>query len=565
MTRRLRILLIGNYPPLEERLRQNQDLELLVQNDLAVAASQLDAGWFHLVIVQLRKMTDTIDTERFTFCMNLPQHVPRIFLGPSKLDDMGVVVRDALTSLDPGPSALAFATMSDDLEKISEYVRKAIKKATAINRNLSIKNFELDALASTIMPGQESSRWTDELEDLFQMLFPDCSEIRVRPLQHLPTSKGYYATLWVEPSSLIVSEQYPMLVKCGRREIIEEMRVAYSQFLFRLTAVQPAACALTSHFGAIALPAPVEQPGHLDDFASFYFRMGGKTKRIERAIDHLFEGTSARWRNQTDAPAEYTDKELAYFFMNRWKISERRLLDRAALSTAIAELAKVRAARSLQLEINETSLVFSLAGHTYKEYPNPLSLLSDKKRSIFAASPSHPRLCITHGDFRGMNLCVDADNITWIEGLDNLDWRPAVTDVAGLEALIKFHCLGGCSETLDLRNLYGFERVSLEPDSFESEMKTLNGLADMNKALKVIRHLRMRWGRSLSSAEMPEYYACLFFFALREILSDNFTSNQPSDVRKLHALLSAAMIGYRLEKWGDKWNGWPEPKQAAGW
>jgi len=152
-----------------------------------------------------------------------------------------------------------------------------------------------------------------------------------------------------------------------------------------------------------------------------------------------------------------------------------------------------------------------------------------------------------------------------LDGYENMDIGPVVTDAAGLEAILKFHCT---EDVLSVQQLYQFERISLLP----SDLNELNGLAEnpnrlvevgvcspeMQRLFRIIVHLRNQWAGMLPGPDLQEYYASMFFFTMRELLNEEISLK-----RRLHAFLSAAMICYRLEHWKN-FVGWPGPKQVAG-
>jgi hypothetical protein len=547
---RSRILLVGDLPELEGELRK-AGYDVILDTNPGSAGERLRKEWFHLAIVQLRSAGDAVDAERLALVMQTNGLVPKIILSQQALDQMSQMVCEALTSLKYPAPAVAFISQIEGLEVVVDFVGKAIERYVGINRRLQIlPGYDVFyTLAGWIMPGTDPGLWVSELGDLFRILFQGCTHIEVAFRENLRGRRGELATVWVQPKSEVIPQEHPLLVKCGPRENIEKARESYERYFFRVTASRLAGFARTSHFAAIALPAPTDRPDMVYDFPTFYRNRAEAD--IHKAIDCLFGQACKPWYRQSGAPLSLQGKGLRSFYLDRLGLKERGEAGRS-----IHELIETAPSYGLWVEQPGTEISFRFRPRERPDfYPHPLLHLYSGKKS-FELTPSQVR--ITHGDLRDTNLCVDADGVVWLDGYESMDWGPAVTDVTGLEAILKFRCM----ESLNWYELYQFERTVLSPTRFDEPLKTQGHSREIQQILSVIDHLRKEWAKRLSSTDMQEYYASLFFFTMRELVSEETAVGlRPPEVHRLHALLSAAMICFRLEHWNN-WTGWPGPKQV---
>jgi hypothetical protein len=434
---------------------------------------------------------------------------------------------------------------------------KAIRKHLGINPELEILPGReiFYTLAGWLKPDDDPKHWVGELEDLFRILFHDSTRIRVEWKEHLSRKRGEICTVWVQPMSEVVPTGHPLLVKCGKRESIERARESYERFFFRVTPTRLAGFARTTHFAAAALPAPVETGSIVGNFPEFYRR---KSEEEVCRVITLFTDQCKRWvRQATDSP-NWRRKDLRELYLDRLG-----LRDQVKVGGVIQELIERAPDYGLWVEQIGNEIGFRFRPREKSQfYSHPLLYLYGKKSDLWLRSA---RLCITHGDLRNENFCVDPEGVIWLDGYENMDIGPVVTDAAGLEAILKFHCT---EDVLSVQQLYQFERISLLP----SDLNELNGLAEnpnrlvevgvcspeMQRLFRIIVHLRNQWAGMLPGPDLQEYYASMFFFTMRELLNEEISLK-----RRLHAFLSAAMICYRLEHWKN-FVGWPGPKQVAG-
>lgn len=549
-----KVLLIANLPPYRETL-QGAGYNVVVDSDPNSASRTLSQEWFHLAIIHLPLVNGHADTASLNLVLQSDVLIPKIVLCDQTLDQMSRIMRDALDNLNRPAPPVAFLSQTEGLAAVIDTAGKAIRKHLGINPQLEIDNARevFYALAGWLKPGSEPDRWAGELEDLFHILFQDCTRITVELKDYLSRRRGEICTVWVRPASETVPEGRPLLVKCGPRENIEKARENYERYFFRITPTRLAGFARTTHFAAAALPAPTETYNLVGDFPSFYRRKRQNKDDIRKAIT-LFAEKCQYW-NQSPRILPFQDKDWRALYLDRLNLREQ-----ATVGKAIQTLIEQASRYGLSIEQTGIELGFRFLPRKDPDfYPYPLPYLYGNKKGL-ELTPS--RISITHGDLRDENFCVDTSGVIWLDGYENMDWGPAVTDAAGLEAILKFRC---SESTWSFPQLYQFERAALFPTYHRDQMPSRDDYpAEMQQLLRMIEHLRKEWSGVLFGSDLREYYASLFFFTMRELVTEETsTESRSSVIRKLHALLSAAMICYRLENWKDfATKGWPGSKEV---
>lgn len=545
-----KILVIGDLPELQEALRQ-AGYEPVVDTDLESASARLTEEWFHLAIIHLPSADDERYGGRMRLAMQTGALVPKIILSGQPLDHISQTVRSVLTGLDGPSPSVAFVSQMEGMRTVVDTVGRAIRKHLGINGRLKIlpgPEVFYD-LAGWLKPGTDPVLWASELEDLFRILFQDCTSIRVEWREYLSRRRGEICTLWVQPASEIVPEGHPLLVKCGLREDIERARENYERFFFRITPTRLAGFARTTHFAAAALPAPAETHNIVGDFPAFYRRKS--ENEVCKAIT-LFTEVCKRWVQKVAVLPDLR-KDMRALYLERLNLANR-----VEVGSVIQKLIERAPYYGLQVKQTGDEIGFQFRSREMPHfYPNPLLYLYGKRKGL-ELKPS--RVCITHGNLRDENLCVDTEGIIWLDGYEDMDWGPAVTDAAALEAVLKFRC---SEDTWSMYQLYQLERTALFPTHFDDILESpAHQPEEIQRLLRIVAYLRNTWAGVLSGTDLQEYYASLFFFTMRELVTEEAsTESRLSEKRKLHALLSAAMICYRLEHWEDfALKGWPGPK-----
>ena len=151
--------------------------------------------------------------------------------------------------------------------------------------------------------------------------------------------------------------------------------------------------------------------------------------------------------------------------------------------------------------------------------------------------------CLTHGDLNGRNIFVDDNNAAWLIDFFRTGWGPALRDAAELEAVVKFELL----QTINLEHLILLEQCLLTVPSLVTSLilpAPLNANADIARAVSTIEAIRREVAIINEDDDPTEYYAHLFFYALKMISWQGFSQTDHSryPIRQRHALYSAAKI-----------------------
>ena len=154
--------------------------------------------------------------------------------------------------------------------------------------------------------------------------------------------------------------------------------------------------------------------------------------------------------------------------------------------------------------------------------------------------------CITHGDVNETNILIDENGDTWLIDFARTGYGHILRDVAELDAVVRFHLLGGDLASLSDRLLLESSLLSVRTfDQFNDLPPTIS--ADnphVAKAYATTLHIR-KVAASLVTrnpgADLVEYYTALFFYALKELQFYNL-----SKIQREHALLSASLLSDHL-------------------
>jgi hypothetical protein len=541
-----RILLVGYPQGLDIRL-QHDDYEVIIETDPTRALDKLRTEWFHLSIVYLPKKGGKIDGDMLSLALAIDKPYPqKIIILSDPLDQTSRMICQALTNLDGTAPAVALVSEQDGLDAVMRAVKNSIKRYSNINQQLVIQpNIHvLERIASHIKPNTNPTQWVSELHELLCMLFHDCSSIRLELPSHLQDRKGNIATVWVQPTSRNIPQEHPVLVTCGSRERVAQIRESYETYLFRVTGLRMAGHAETMNFASVAYPAPSDRSDIYDhDFTDFYLNKIASTaaKDIGLAISDYFNQAHKLWY-RVRQPDGLEKKSLRSWYIEHLLVEDEKKM-KSLLEHTIGDAGKCGV--RIQLKQNSLGVAFSTSAK-YEFYPNPVHHVYRGNIKFLNSNPSLLR--IGHWDLRGSNLCVTKENVVVLSGYENLEWGPGVGDVAGMETLLKFHC----QEHNRLFDLYNLEKRIFALESFDELPDQTSMDPTIQKTMEWVAHLRTGHARGLSSYDLSYYYANLFYFAMREFVSESAT-----DLQRLHALLSAAIICYRLENW-DTWKGWPD-------
>jgi CheY-like chemotaxis protein len=545
--------------PLKEFL-ENHGYEVVTAGSLGEAMAVLNDSWVHLAIVDLRLENDEDerDISGLTLCKETDPVIPKIILTNYPTYE---AVREALgPRLEGLPPAVDFLSKTDGLSALRAAVERAFTDHVRINPELEIEFGGTSFLAiislmeSAPKDGTRLLLWADELADLFRKLFRDCVKISIFPLPY--RGQGDAVVVEVKPTGLSGPQRH-VVVKCGVREVVQKEAKNYDTFVTKVIgdwSTQMVGFCEALRFGGATFSIVGGSLEDTERFSDFY-RSTLDLQLITRSLDNLFNKTCRRWllegarRRSTDSLATLYLEQL---FLSKTGPEK----DLVAAVSSIAGKALDVGLRDIRRGKQE--IAFQFSDGPSLSFPDPVSYTFGPYDVLKARVPC----CVTHGDMNGNNVLVDPDGNTWLIDFERTGWGPVLRDFAELEAVIRWELV----RERNLAHIYEFEKALIEPSDLHASLEARpQHSPDLAKAVKVAMKLR-RIAANVPGNDVRHYYAGLLFYAIRMIISGGITSPgqaRPSLIRRVHALLSAAMTCYRLEHWGDKWEGWPDEQMRT--
>jgi len=411
-----------------------------------------------------------------------------------------------------------------DRDEFREIVREIFDKRVQANFNLDIileDGLTLEELLtgvrleeSRLKPTDEVfPRATEELNDLFQRLFYRADSVVLR---RISAGHGGSGIVKAEPF-YIEGHGEPVIVKFGDYREIDLEYQNYRAYVLGFIGANRATNILnlrrTALLGGIVyslLGTPLQQ---IQDFSTFY--EGHSVAEIANVLDDLFKVTCANW------------------YADRSSIRHCRLTEEYE---QLLELNHVKLERALEdnfpYYLNQNTISFrDLPG---KHFVNPV--YATKGRTLSSSTYR----CTTHGDLNGTNIMVDPHKHTWLIDFRRTGKGHILRDCIELETVVKFMLLR--ADEFEAR--YGLEEALISIDRF-SELDRIEYEApdgELDKAFAVVRKVR-QIARDLvqPNDDFSEYYMGLLYYSLN---TQRFYSL--SKVNRLHALLAAGMICYKL-------------------
>jgi hypothetical protein len=152
-------------------------------------------------------------------------------------------------------------------------------------------------------------------------------------------------------------------------------------------------------------------------------------------------------------------------------------------------------------------------------------------------------LCLSHGDLNEGNILVDTHDETWLIDFFSTGYGHPVRDFAMLESAVKYSLQ---QSRASLPVLFDWEYGCLNTSDFSSQPEfpaTFHPDLELEKATKIILHIRSLLKEILPLMTMRDYLISLYFHALKAMtLSSKLTLLQ-----RQHALICAAILANRLK------------------
>lgn len=511
-----KILLVENNSSVREQLKcylEAKGYYVFSADGPEQATELLQKKWVHLAIIDLRLVDDREPSDIKGLALAelakkiYPELPVIIFTGYEIKDEVVNVVDftfDTVKKRD-GPKAL--------LEKVEQVFENKV----GINFELEIRfscDLNFERLIKVLgFEDEMDEELTEELTDLFRILYNDAEKITIYPMQPGHGGAGVVRIV-PERRSLVGND---VVVKFGIRELVEKENENYENYvkgiLMRERHTVVDKFARTLHFGGIVYNLIGSSRGGARTFKEFYEERSAK--EIENAVMDLFTKTCDSW------------------YGGRGALTIEDLADECRSNVSLRGKAIIDAFKNYFSNFKKINLNYS---DKQKCFNDLMRWIEDMD---FSCRVSH---CITHGDLHENNFFVDKHGNTWLIDFFKTGESYLLRDFIMLEATIKFSLL---KEDINLEALYELEEALLAQEQFgrgnDLYQFTGDGAEELSKAFRVIKKIRsLTHLRSGCNVTMGEYYGGLLFQSLE------FVCKRINGINKEYALLSAIMIGKKL-------------------
>jgi DNA-binding response OmpR family regulator len=561
LPKRGRVLLVDNDPHVRNALKNNLEREgyiIYTASNAEDAQKSIEMYRPHVAVLDIRLKDDDDRLDQSGF--DLAQAINARYGHAVKIIGLtGSPVRQTATHAVGVMAGFALKDPKLKVDALVPQIEKA-REQLGINMSLDIDYEEPLSLAKLVktmrfykdFSRQELETITVELEELIRKLFR--RELQVKGY-YLSPGRGGSGVVLMRPIVEGTLGQY-CVVKFGWRENMVKELKNYNLYVrpfvgHRATQLidigeEPVQ---TLNLAGLKFTFAGMSRENPRDFNTFYRDPVTTEKQIKKSLCYLFNETCGTWYTAKRAWPDQSPDALATVYEAQLSLNWSK---RVAI---LKQLLDGESFHGIALKVHESDNIIVQLGEKSFILPEPIRFIQ-KYRHTFPV----PRFqCRTHGDLNGRNMFVDEDSRVWLIDFFKTRWGVVLRDFGELETAIKFQLL----ETYDLMILYDFEKALLTPGSFDDPINLafpLQHVPDLHKAWATITQLRSLAQEKSESSEIKEYYVGLLFYALKLLSWEGTFSidRDRSPIRRRHVLLSAAMIAYRLQHWGDKWPGWPD-------
>jgi hypothetical protein len=403
---------------------------------------------------------------------------------------------------------------------------------------------------------EQREKITGELEELIRKLF--YRELRVKGY-YLAPGRGGSGVVLMRPIVEGTTGQY-FVVKFGLRENIARELKNYNLYVKPFIGTRATQLVdivdepiETLNLGGLKFSFAGMSRDNPRDFNMFYRDPVTTEEQLCKSLRHLFNESCANWYEAKRDWPEADPDALAAVYESQ--LSLDRPAKQRKLVTTLEALLNDQPFQGIAFEPHgDDSIKIHMDAKRFI-LPEPFCFVKNYR----TAFPTPRFQCRIHGDLNGRNMFVDEDSRVWLIDFFNTRWGPISRDFGELETVIKFELL----ETNNLMALYEFEKALLNLSSFDEPITLvpqLQQIGDISKAATVITQLHHLAQEKFESSDMQEYYVGLLFYALKMLTWRGITAADRDryPIRQRHALLSAAMIAYKLKHWERQWSGWPD-------
>jgi len=550
-----RILIVDNRPdhiPFRRQALEGEGYEIREAYTPEDAWKKFETGLIHLAIVDIR-LKDEDDEKDFSgleWVESVHQQCPEfpciILTGFPTYEAVQRARRPDEKGL---PPAEDFIFKGEGLEILVKAVNNAFLNKVRIKPDLEIEfggplscvcianmiEFQRKVIEKT--ETEQLVLRSQEIRDLLCKMFYDCERIVVYPLL---AGRSKAAILAVRPFFSGRPERI-VVAKLGNRKDIEDEARSHHSYAERFVKTWAPAkktigrpdepTARTLHYGGLVYTVAGEGFEWTERFRDFY--RANEADKIGRILGGLLKNMRIGW--YTDIDRDKTESMNAAFRRELELTTEHHPQEK--FTDTLRQLSNEGRDLGLGLAIQQDKRTISFKGVSSIPYPDPTAYVYDDVKDFGPALK-----CTTHGDFNGDNLLVDKKHeFVWLIDFARTGKGSALRDFAELESAIKFELI----EETDLSRLYRFEQKLLSCTALEDTPEPdIDMPPDLKKAMSVISALRKHIPGIVS---LSDYLVSLLFHAAWMVVSEGSSppsvgQTRPVAVRKLHALLSAAML-----------------------
>jgi len=519
--RNARILLLEDDPLWVETVRDVLDAQigcLRAAASLAEAEVLLDTCFFNIAIIDISLVFgDPQDSQGMRFLKMIAHKGLASVVSP--------IVLSAYGSMSHQRHAFRDFDVVDFLEKSPfrpEELCAAVTAALQKTGRLAelVVGLESNRPLSTLWAAMEWVKREDgaevyyELLDLLRRLFPEATELFVRPMSAGQSGAG---VVRVEPLYAAKSGR-PLIVKFGKRRKIAVERQNYDVHIEHFVNNQTST--RLGHvegriMGAISYSIINSDLHEIKPWAQYYST--ASLADIQQALDHLFLYTCRRWYENREQPRRTRD--LVDLYKTALHVYDwQEIWDGMAQACA---------------NIDADSLSFPGVPGIFS---NPKRWLEARQYHFYHAA----WLATTHGDFNEHNIFVSQTHHTWLIDFYRTGTGHILRDVVELECTIKFNL----TQTNSLVEHHALEELLLAQVRLDVPVAIPDAFP-CAKAVAVINHLR-KLSRDFTSptSDMSEYYGALLLHTLNMLRLEFLHRSDPWSRSKV--LLSACMLATKL-------------------
>lgn len=456
-------------------------------------------------------------------------------------------------------------------KELLELVKGVLRTVTPYNETLKIQ-WAGDTSAEEVAAGLATEsdanvsqmRLVKECDQILRKLFRIESNIIVHAIEE---GRGGAATLKVYSTISQAVQRPPIIVKFGRRENIQNeldnYRLYVQPYFYMRTTQMVGQPAYTHHLaGFKQMFIGYEQywrphlNGHrasdLISFATAFRKFS--SSELHYTLKALFLETYSVWFAGRESLRRTENHSLKKFkstiqtYEQSLKLGERAKRERIGDKISALHNTSID---GVQIIVEEKFVTFK-HGRRVEKLPHPVYFWQNFQHCI----PDTAMVSLTHGDLNPNNIFVNRTLDSWLIDFQRAGWGPMLRDSAELESSIKFSLL----QTQKLSKLLKFENAILQMPNLGS-WSVISGhkTVELEKAEFCIRAIREEMAKLHEQSSSMEYYAGLFFYALKMLSFD--ANNRSLLVEKspdrlpichAHILYSAAKIADILLKQGEQ-------------